>query len=113
MDYPYDDAVSAALLDFSALPEKKRDAFIDSFNKYDDRAFAVLSRFNALDQAQREAFRKSFNAFIYVSPQRQKGIADELMRRCRDSADPCVRQVAESAAAYMAQNKKKGRPRKQ
>jgi hypothetical protein len=74
MDYPYDDAVSAVLLGYSALSKTQRDVFV-----------------------------KCFNEFQFVSPQRQRRIAGYLLTLCRNSSDPSVQQIAESAATYIVE----------
>jgi hypothetical protein len=67
---------------------------------------AVLLGYSALSKTQREVFMDHLNQFMYVSPQQQRRITGDWLRLCQNSADPSVRQVAESAAGYIAQTRK-------
>ncbi|GGA03930.1 hypothetical protein [Dyella caseinilytica] len=67
---------------------------------------AVLLGYSTLSETQRSVFMDQLNQFMFVSPQQQRRIADAWLRLCQSSADPSVQRIAESAATYLAGNKK-------
>jgi hypothetical protein len=72
---------------------------------YDTAVSAVLLGYSTLSKTQRAAFMDSLNQFMFVSPQQQRRIADHWLRSCQDSADPSIRQIAESAGIYKVEAK--------
>jgi len=79
---------------------------------YDAAVSAVLLGYSALSKTQRSAFMDRLNQFMFVSPQQQRRITDDWLRLCQSSANPSVRQIAESAATYLVDNKKGRKSRK-
>ena len=67
---------------------------------------AALLGYAMLSNAQRKAYTDRLNQFMFLSPQQQRRIADDLLRSCKQSANQTARLIAETAAVYGAGNKK-------
>ncbi|GLQ46167.1 hypothetical protein GCM10007862_12180 [Dyella lipolytica] len=73
----------------------------------DTEITAVLLGFCTLDKTKRPAFVECLNNFVYASATQQRRLVDEWLKVCRDSTDPTIKRIAESAAVYTARPRKR------